>query len=414
MKSLLNRRRNCRVCHGTNLKKVLSIGPTPLANALVKKEDLNKKENYYPLDVYFCNSCNLVQLLDVVSKEELFRDYVYFTSGMPKISTHFKQYAQDVVEKYLGKSSDLVVEIASNDGVLLKFFKEKGYRILGIEPARNIAKVANSLGVETICEFFNEPLVEDIVKKYGKAQAILANNVVAHIDDYHDLCKGIKQLLDKKGVFVFEAPYLVDMFDNVTFDTIYHEHLSYLAVRPLIRLFNMFDFEIFDVKVISVQGVSIRIFVGHKGEHAISGVVSKLVKKELAYGLNKKATYVKLAKRVESSKSKLLKLLSNLKKKNKRIAAYGAPAKGNTLLNYYKIGTETLEYALEDLPSKQGFYTPGMHVPIVDRAYTKNHVPDYYLLLAWNYLKPILEKEKKFRKNGGKFIIPVGDDIKIL
>jgi len=404
----------CRICKSDKLTKFISLGLQPLANALLKKENLKKKEDYYPLDVYFCNSCNLAQLLVVVSKEELFRDYVYFTSGMPKISTHFQQYAEYVIEKYLEKSSDLVVEIASNDGILLKFFKEKKFRILGIEPARNIAKIAESMGVPTICEFFSESQARDIVERHGKAKAILANNVVAHIDDYHDLCKGIKQLLNQKGVFVFEAPYLIDMFDNLTFDTIYHEHLSYLAIRPLMRLFDMFDLEIFDVKVIFVQGISIRVFVGHKGEHVVRSNVLKLVKKELAYGLSKKGSYVKLAKRVESSKNKLVKLLGLLKKKNKRIAAYGAPAKGNTLLNYYKIGTEVLEYALEDLPSKEGFYSPGMHIPIVDRAYAESHLPEYYLLLAWNYTKPILEKEKKFRKNGGKFIIPVGDDIKII
>lgn len=414
MKSIINRRLDCRVCNGTNLEKVFSFGPTPLANALLKKEDLNKKENYYPLDVYFCNSCNLTQLLDVVSKEALFRDYVYFTSGMPKISTHFQQYAQDIIENYLKESSDLVVEIASNDGILLKFFKEKGYRILGVEPARNIAKVAESIGVSTICDFFSESLAKNIVKKYGKAQAILANNVVAHIDNYHDLCKGIKRLLDQKGVFVFEAPYLIDMFDNLTFDTVYHEHLSYLALRPLSTLVQMFDLEIFDVKLIPVQGQSIRVFVGHKGEHLVADGVSKVVEMELAYGLDKKENYLKLAKKVENSKRKLLKLLNSLKKKKKKIAGYGAPAKGNTLLNYYKISPEILDYALEDLPSKHFLYTPGMHIPIVDRAYAQNRLPDYYLLLAWNYMKPILEKEKKFRKIGGKFIIPVGEEIKII
>ncbi len=404
----------CRICKSDKLTQFISLGSQPLANALLKKEDLKNKEKYYPLDVYVCSSCNLAQLSVVVSKEELFRNYVYFTSGMPKISTHFKQYAEYVIEKYLKKSSDLVVEIASNDGILLKFFKEKKFRILGIEPARNIAKTAQSIGIPTVCEFFSEAEARNIVKKYGKAKAVLANNVVAHIDDYHDLCKGIKQLLDQKGVFVFEAPYLIDMFDNLTFDTIYHEHLSYLAVRPLIKLFDMFDLEIFDVKVIPIHGISIRVFVGHKGEYVISNNVSKYVKKELVYGLNKKASYLKLAKRVENSKMKLLKVLNALKKKNKRIAAYGAPAKGNTLLNYYKIGKEVLEYALEDLPSKQGFYSPGMHIPIVDRAYAESHLPEYYLLLAWNYTKPILEKEKKFRKNGGKFIIPVGDTINII
>lgn len=403
----------CRICGSKKLSKFLSLGPQPLANALLKKSELKKKEVYYPLDVYFCHNCNLVQLIDVVDKEDLFRDYVYFTSGMPKISDHFQQYAEYVIKQFL-QPKDLVVEIGSNDGVLLAFFKQKGFRILGIDPARNIARVANKRGVPTLAEFFSAKLAQKILRKSGPAKAILANNVVAHINNHDDLCQGIKILLDKKGVFVFEAPYLVDMFENLTYDTIYHEHLSYLAIRPLKYLFDQFNLKIFDIKIVPVQGQSMRTFVGHPRQHRTKPIVNRLIKKELGLKMNKLTAYRKLARRIQSSKKKLVTLLEKLKKQGHRLAAYGVPAKGNTLLNYGQIGPEILDFGMDELPSKQGLYTPGMHLLTVDKKYADQHPPDYYLLLAWNYLHPILEKEKKYRQRGGKFIIPVGDEIKII
>lgn len=411
---MIRKNSSCRICGSKRLIKFLSLGPQPLANALLKKSGLNKTEKYYPLDVYFCHDCNLVQLIDIVDKEVLFRDYVYFTSGMPKISDHFRKYAQYVIKNFL-KPEEMVVEIGSNDGVLLAFFKQKGFRILGIDPARNIARVANKRGMPTLAEFFSAKLAAKILKKSGPAKAILANNVVAHINNHNDLCRGVKILLDKKGAFVFEAPYLVDMFENLTYDTIYHEHLSYLAIRPLQVLFKKFGLEIFDVQIIPVHGQSLRVFVGHGGEHRIKPRVKKLIKKEMLLKMNQLSAYRVLAKRIKSSKQQLVALLKKLKKQGYRLAAYGAPAKGNTLLNYGRIDTKFLDFALEDLPSKIGFFTPGMHLPIVSRKDAEKHQPDYYVLLAWNYLKPILEKEKsKFLKSGGQFIIPVGDKIKII
>ena len=410
---MIKKNSDCRICGSKQLTKFLTLGLQPLANDFLSKRELKQKEKFYPLDVYFCHQCSLVQLIDVVSKEELFRDYVYFTSGMPKISDHFRNYAEEVMKKFL-KKNDLVVEIGSNDGVLLDFFKKKGYQILGIDPAENIAKVANQRGVLTWPEFFNEEIAKKITKEIGQAKAILANNVVAHINDHHDLAKGVKILLDKSGVFIFEAPYLIDMFENLTYDTIYHEHLSYLAVRPLMVLFKKFGLEIFDVQVISVHGQSLRVFVGHRGCHRCQARVKQLIKKELAYGLNKLNSYRQLAKRIAKSKQQLVTKLKSLKVQGRRLAAYGAPAKGNTLLNYAKIGVDILDFALEDLSSKQGFYTPGMHIPVVDRQYAEDRLPDYYLLLAWNYLKPILTKEKDKFCRVGKFIIPVGDKIQII
>lgn len=404
---------SCRICKSKKLSRFLKLGPQPLANAFLKKRDLKKKELFVPLDAYFCHTCGLAQLGHVVDKEVLYRDYLYFTSGMPKISGHFSKYARHVMSSYL-KKGDLVVEIASNDGILLNFFKKYGYKVLGIEPALNIVKVARKLGVETVPKFFSAPLAKALAKKYGKAKVIMANNVVAHINDHHDLAKGICEFLAPDGIFALEAPYLVDMFENLTFDTIYHEHLSFLALRPLQYLFNQYDMEIIDVQIVPVQGISFRVFVAHKGAHRVKKIVGELLKKEQDLAMNKLRSYQQLAKRVEKSKEKLLNTLKKIKKEGKTIAGYGAPAKGNTLLNYYGINTNFLNWALEHLPSKHGLYTPGTHIPVVDDAYAKANPPNYYLMLAWNYKEPILAREKTFRKKGGKFIIPVGDEIEII
>ncbi len=410
---MITKNSTCRICGGNSLAKFLSLGDQPLANRFLKEEDLEKNEPIYPLDVYFCRECNLAQLVDIVDKEELFKDYIYFSSGMPKLSNHFKEYAENVMLRFL-KKGDFVVELASNDGILLKFFQDNGYKTLGIDPASNVIPIAESMGVRTLDTFFSKELASEIAAKEGRAKAILANNVVAHINNHHDLAEGLRRLLADDGVFVLEAPYLVDMFENLTYDTIYHEHLSFLAVRPLKKLFERFDLEIFDVEVHPVQGQSLRVFVGHKNAHPVSQNVQHHVDVELGMKLDELESYKALARRIESSKNKLSELLHNLKQQGKRIASYGAPAKGNTLLNYCKIGTDTLDYALEDLPSKQGLFTPGMHIPVKDRTYERLHLPNYFLLLAWNYLKPILEKEKEYLAAGGKFIIPVGDEIKVL
>lgn len=412
--SMVSVNTECRDCKSKDLVRFLDLGNQPLANRFLSAGQLQEPEPRFPLEVYFCSNCNLVQLIHVVDKSTLFSHYVYFSSGMPKVSAHWKGYAVDVTERFLSDKKDLVLEIGSNDGVLLKFFKESGYQVLGVDPAANIAEVARSGGVPTLTTFFNKEVAERIVREYGKPKAILANNVFAHIDDHHSVCHGVKALLDPQGVFVVEAPYLMDMFENLTYDTIYHEHLSFLSVRPLKRLFESFGMEIFDIKIVPSQGQSLRLFVGHQGAHPISPKVGEFVVKELDAKLDRAETYFELARRVMNSKNKVVEFLTLLKKQGKTIAAYGAPAKGNTLLNYFEVGPQILEYALEDLPSKQGFYTPGTRIPVVERRYAQTHAPDYYLLLAWNYAKAVLEKEQEHLKRGGKFIIPVGDDVKVI
>ena len=403
----------CRDCGSVKLVKFLDLGSQPLANSFIKPEELHQTEKLYPLEVYFCTDCNLVQLVHVVDKSEMFSHYLYFSSGMPGVSSHWQGYAKDVMSRFL-TIEDLVVEVGSNDGVLLKFFKESGFKVLGVDPAENIAKIAEEKGVPTMATFFSEKVASDIVKSYRQAKAILANNVFAHIDDHLGFCAAAKILLAPKGVLIIEVPYLIDMFENLAYDTVYHEHLSYLSINPLVMLFKRFGLEIFDVKIVATQGQSIRIFVSQVGAYKVKDTVTEFIRKENTLRLGSIDTYYNLAKRIELSKNKLISMLKELRSQGKRIYGYGAPAKGNTLLNYCHIGPDILSYALEDLPSKHGMITPGMHIPIITRQFAEANPPDYYLLLAWNYKKVILEKESNFVKNGGKFIIPIGDEIEIL
>lgn len=399
---------HCRICKSPNLVEFLNLGEQPLANAFLDQASLHKPELKYPLRVAVCASCGLCQLRDVVDPEVLFRDYIYFSSGMPS-SDHFQNYAKEVVNRFISNKGDLVVEIGSNDGHLLRLIKDAGADVLGIDPALNIAEMANKRGIETIGDFFSTALACRIVKWRGVAQVIIANNVVAHIDDYYDLFEGIRLLLAEGGVFIFEAPYLADMFENLAFDTVYHEHLSYLALRPLVQFFPKFGMEIFHVEILPVQGNSIRVYVCRQGMQGIRFSLFEILQKEYRMKLNEVATYLAMAERIKKLKEEVRNLLLELKKQGKRIYGYGASAKGNTLLNYFGVGRETIECITEELPSKIGLYTPGTHIPVVDIREARKNLPDYYLLLAWNYKDAILKKESEFISSGGKFIMPVGN-----
>ncbi|MBI2635352.1 MAG: class I SAM-dependent methyltransferase [Parcubacteria group bacterium] len=412
------------MCKSGRLSQFFDLGETALANSFLSKEALDKPEPKYPLKVFFCEDCGLSQLVHVVEPEILFKNYVYFSSGMPALPEHFQKYAEEAVNNFVSSrrrqgfggqaKDDLVVEIGSNDGLLLGAIKNLGAKVLGVDPAENIAKVANERGVETLPEFFSEKLAGKIAAKYGKAKVIIGNNVVAHIDNHHDLVKGVSALLADDGVFMFEAPYIADMFENYTFDTIYHEHLSYLSVRPLVNLFKQFGMELFDVKVFPVQGNSIRGYAGKLGQHEISPRVAELLQKEKSMKLDKLETYLKLASDVNEMKQKVRATLDEFRAEGKRIAGYGAPAKGNTLLNYFGIGPDILDYTTEALPSKIGFYTPGTHIPVVNIEDARKNPPDYFLLLAWNYKDVILKKEESMIKNGVKFIMPVGENLGLI
>lgn len=399
----------CRICRSDTLAEFLNLGVQPLANSFLKPDAVGADEPMYPLRVMYCTVCGLCQLGEVVDPEILFRDYVYFSSGMPS-SPHYTAYATQVVSRFTTSPNDMVVEIGSNDGHLLVEIQKRDVNVLGVDPARNIAMQACAGGIETLPEFFSEQLAHKIRTQRGAAQVIIGNNVVAHIDDHHDLACGIKALLSDNGVFIFEAPYLADMFENLTFDTVYHEHLSYLSLRPLQKLFEQFGMEIFDACVFPVQGNSLRVYACKKGAYAVKSTVGVLAQKEIDMGFNKFSSYQRLGQQIEELKHDVGRTIMACKQEGKKIAAYGAPAKGNTLLNYFGLGADVLSFATEELPSKIGLLTPGMHIPVIHINDARKNPPDYYLLLAWNYKDVILEKEKEFRINGGKFILPIGGE----
>lgn len=402
------KKNTCRVCTGNVLKKVLTLGPTPLANAFLTEQQTNEGEKFYPLDVYFCISCGFLQLGHVVSPRILFKDYVYVSSTSKVFIKHFEEFAEKVYQRLHLNANSLVIDIGSNDGILLKPFKNLGIKVLGIEPAVEIAKIARSDGVDTVSEFFSVKLVHAIIKKYGKADVVTATNVFAHIDDLDKVIEGLKILLKDDGVFIVEVPYVIDFLQKRYFDLVYHEHLSYWSVNTLLTLFKRFNMTVFHVEKVSVHGGSIRVFVKNiKGRFPIDKSVEKFLVKEKRMKLKNIAVYLDYAQKVYENKVKLLLLLKNIKAQGKKIAAYGAPAKGNTLLNFFSIGLETLDFVIDDSKFKQGLYTPGKHIPVVSSKLLYEKKPDYVLILAWNFAEPIIQMHKSYQENGGKFIIPV-------
>lgn len=398
----------CRVCSGDTLKKVLTLGPTPLVNAFLTEKQTNEGEKFYPLDVYFCTKCGFLQLGHVVSPHILFKDYVYVSSTSKVFIKHFEQFAKKAYRQLNLNSNSFVIDIGSNDGILLKPFKKLRTKVLGIEPAVEIAKIARSEGIDTVSDYFSKKLARAVVKKYGKADVITATNVFAHIDDLDEVIEGLKILLKDDGVFIMEAPYLIDFLQKRYFDLVYHEHLSYWSVDTLITLFKKLNMSIFSVEKVAVHGGSIRVFVKkEKGRFSIDKNVEKFLVKEKKMKLKNIATYLEYAQRVYENKVKLLLLLEKIKAQGKTIAAYGAPGKGNTLLNFFSIGLETLDFVIDDSTFKQGLYTPGKHIPVVSSKLLYEKKPDYVLILAWNFAESIIEIHKNYQKNGGKFIIPV-------
>jgi D-mycarose 3-C-methyltransferase len=396
----------CRVCQQETLVEFLSLGPTPLANRFLIREQLEETEPSFPLDVHFCHTCGLVQLVDVVPAEVLFHDYPYFTGVSSTMRAHFAELAEDVAQEYHVGPGSLVVDIGSNDGTLLFGFQRFGPKILGIEPAANVAATANAAGIHTINQFFDPVLSEEIVRTRGSAHVVLATNVFAHIHHLDHFLQGVSAMLSPKGVLVIEVPYLVDILNNTEFDTIYHEHLSYFAVRPIVVILARFGMRIVGLKRIRVHGGSIRVAVQKSPAHQ-SPVVDQFLTLEAERRLDSIHTYHDFAQRVRMIKNELVTLLRDLNARGKRIVGYGAPAKGNVLLNFCKIGPDLLDYLVDTTPFKQGRYSPGMHIPIYPEQRFHEEPPDYALMLAWNYADEILAKETAYRQRGGKFIIPI-------
>lgn len=402
----------CRMCKGRRLKKVISLSPTPPANAFLSKKKLTAKEPFFPLQVNFCSDCGQLQLTHVVSPELLFRNYLYASSTSPVFIAHFEEYAGDLIKRFKLNKKSLVIDVGSNDGILLKPLKKALVRVLGVDPAVSIARKATLAGIKTLPHFLDAKLAKRIVNKFGKADVVTANNAFAHIHNLDEIVESVKMLTHENGVFVIEFPYLVEFLQKNLFDTIYHEHLSYLSIRPLKALFKRLGMEIFDIKKVDSHGGSLRVYVKkYAGKYAVQKTVFDYIKNEEWLGLDKTATYLKFSKKIEQNKKKLVKIFKKLKNQGETIAGYGAPAKGNTLLNYFKIGPKILDYIVDDSKYKQGLYTPGTHILVVPYDKIANTNPDYILILAWNFADSIMERLKDYKKHGGHFIIPVPDPI---
>ena len=398
----------CRICGNRKLTRFLPLGKIPLPNGFLKPVDLKKDEPKYPLNVGICASCGLVQLMQIVNPEVMFRNYVYIPSTSKTRMNNFAQIASSARERFTVDQNSLVIDIGSNDGSLLSYFKGYGIKVLGIDPATNLAKIAELKGIDTINDFVSVDLAKKIRRNQGPAKMITATNVVAHINDLHDLFRAVEVMLANDGVFICEFPYLRDLIENNQFDTIYHEHLSYFSIKPLQVLITQVGLEFLDIERTPIDGGSLRVYLRKKQK--ISPDIPKiknLIKEEEEIGLYSPQTLHAFASRVRKLRTKLRAKLKSIKSRNKTIAAYGAAAKGNILLNYCKIGTSLIDFAVDSTPYKQGLYMPGSHIRIFPEAEIMKRMPDYTLVLAWNFAKEIIDKEKKYVVRGGKFIIPV-------
>lgn len=398
----------CRSCGSPGLRAILSLGETPLANALLREEDLDRPEPRYPLELAFCPACSLVQITETVPPAELFREYVYFSSYSDTMLQHARDLVRRLVrERGLGPGS-LAVEVASNDGYLLQYYREAAVPVLGIEPARNVAAVAErERGVPTLTEFFGLDLAQRLAREERRADVLHANNVLAHVADLNGFVAGIRVVLREDGIAVLEVPYLGQMIPRLEFDTIYHEHLCYFSLTALVRLFRRHQLDVVDVEEIPLHGGSLLLRVSHASAGAVSERVAELIEREQSLGMTAHAYYRDFAPRVAAWRTCFRDFLESQKRAGRRLAAYGAAAKGSTLLNVAGVGRELISFVVDRSEHKQGRYMPGAQLPIRPPSALLEESPDAVVLLAWNFQEEILAQQAEYRRRGGRFVVPI-------
>lgn len=410
MNTSFTRRNSCRLCGSEHLELALPIAASPIADAYVSRERLEEKQDAYPLDLYLCTACGHVQNIDVVNPEILFRDYTYVTASSLGLVEHYRRYADDVVSQFVLQPNALALEIGSNDGSLLNFFKAKGLKVLGVDPARRIAEEATAKGVPTVPEFFCSELAEKLLKEHGRATIISANNVFAHADNLADIVQGIKTMLADDGVFIFEVSYLPDIVDRFLFDTVYHEHVSYHSIIPLSKFFEKQGMQLFDVQRIGSKGGSIRGFAQHaaQGRHAVTSTVTELIAEEAHRGFNQTAIYRAYDAAIMARKAAVTELVDEARAQGKTVAGYGASTTVTTLMWHFDLAKK-LDFLVDDNPLKHGLFAPKCHLPVLSSNELYTRRPDCVLILAWNYADPIIKRHQRYIDEGGMFLIPLPD-----
>ncbi len=400
----------CRFCSSELKYSVVDLGMSPLCQKHVKPEYKNDMEKFYPLHAYICDRCWLMQLEEFATPDEIFaEDYAYFSSYSDSWLDHARRYTEAMTDRFGIDDNKLVVEIASNDGYLLQWFVQKGIPVLGVEPARNVAEVAQEKGVRTEVRFFGIDTARQLAGQYGKADLLLGNNVLAHVPDINDFVSGMKVMLNQGGVITMEFPHLQRLIEENQFDTIYHEHFSYLSFVAVNRIFAHHGITLFDVEELPTHGGSLRIYGRHTEDTSkpVQDRAKELLEREKALGFESLEYYAEFEEKVKETKRKLLEFLIQAKREGKKVVGYGAPGKGNTLLNYCGIRTDFLDFTVDRSPHKQGNYLPGTHIPIYAPEKIDETQPDYVLILPWNLKKEISRQMAHIREWGGQFVIPI-------
>lgn len=403
----LTRRSTCRLCGNNRCELVVPMKASPIGDAYVTDKQRGDAQELFPLDLYLCRGCGHLQLLDVVDPALLFGEYTFATASSAGLVEHFRKYAAEAVGRFKPAPGALVVEIGSNDGSLLRFFKDHGLAVLGIDPAREMVRRACNAGIDSLADYFTSALARKIRADRGPASLMAANNVFAHVDDLRDVVKGVKELLAPDGVFIFEASYLVDTIEKLLFDTVYHEHLSYHSIAPLVSFFAGVGLELFDVVRIPSKGGSIRGFVQHQGgPHARADSVGELLALEKRMGLAEPDIFRKFSATLEERKRELHAVLGGARGEGKRIAGFGASVTVTTLLYHFELGGY-LDFLADDNREKSGLYSPGLHLPVLHSDALYERRPDMVVILAWQYADPIMKKHARFAEQGGRFVVPL-------